>query len=124
MATPEITRQHDETLMEEIIGETCENFIAVYDEYYLIFYIKLSGSYHRFYTDAGLLFWRSGESPDEDDDLYGGGRYVDLGEKYDLVGRSVERIAYANDHLEVKFSNGLGLLFVSGVDDVGARMIE
>jgi hypothetical protein len=96
--------------MDEIIGETCENFIAVNDENYLIFYIKLSGSYHRFFADAGLLFWRSGETADEVDDLYGGGSYVDLGEKYDLVGRSVERIAYANDHLEVKFSNGLGRL--------------
>ena len=124
----EITRQHDDTSMTEIVGECCQDFIVVYDEddeICEIFYLKLSHISHRFYNDAGLLFWRSGENPDEDDDLYGGNcSYTDLGKKYDIVGSLIESISYQNDHLEMKFSNGVRLLFESGVDDVGSRLIE
>jgi hypothetical protein len=82
--------------------------------------------------DAGLLFWHSGESPDEEDDLYGGEgdeifgvfEYVDLGAKYGLVGALIERIVFKDDRLELKFSNGAKLLFDEGIDDVGARLIE
>lgn len=122
----EITRQHDETSMTEIVGQNCERFIAVCnnDEMYNIFYLELSNVYHRFFLDAGLLFWRSGENPDEEDDLYGGDRYVDLGREYDLVGSSVASIIFQNDRLEMKFSNDVSLSFEGGVDDVGARMIR
>ena len=122
----EITRQHDETSMTEVAGQNCERFIAVCnnDEIYYIFYLKLSNVYHRFFLDAGNLFWRSGENPDEEDDLDGGDRYVDLGREYDLVGSSVSSIIFQNDRLEMKFSNDVSLLFEEGINDVGARMIR
>lgn len=126
MTKSEISRQHDDTSMTELVGFACQNLIAVCegdDDNYIIFYLKLADCWHRFFLDAGLLFWRSDNEPDADDDLGDDGRYVDLGNAYGIVGASVESIVFQNDLLEMKFSNGARLLFESNFE-CGARLIK
>lgn len=122
-----ITRQHLETRMTEIFGKACESFVAVFDQetaLYSPFYMTISGVSHRFFLDAGLLFWSSHREPDEDDDLLDSDVYVDFGKQYDLAGSRIESVDFAHDLLSMRFSNGVRLNFMGGVDECGGRLIE
>ncbi|MGH6650376.1 MAG: hypothetical protein ACREB7_04510 [Sphingopyxis sp.] len=113
--------------MTEIFGKLCENFVAVSNQesaIYSLFYMTISGVSHRFFLDAGALFWSSGMEPDEDDDLLEGDVYVDFAKQYDLAGSRIESIDFANDLLRMRFANGVRLNFACGVDECGGRLID
>lgn len=71
----EVIRQHESTTLVELEDAECENFVGVHDrtaDHYEVFYLVSNGVSHRFFLNAGLLFWRSHQNRDSDDDLVRG----------------------------------------------------
>jgi hypothetical protein len=89
-----------------------------------LLYLELSGVWHRFYLDAGLLFWEEGACPDPDDDLLEGERYVDLGEALCVVGVAIGDIEMNDSQLMLRFENGARLVLRSMAQDVGTEVVE
>ncbi len=110
-----IRRQDFSTQIHELRGDRCEQFLAVAScENPLIlplFYLKVNGRWHRFYLDAGLLFWAEGEAPDEDDDLLDNEYYRDIGHDFQVVGIPIHTITFAECVLTLAFANGMTLVF-------------
>ena len=121
-----ICRQHEATHVIELRGKRCFIFQAVYsvaDKKYGPFYLKAAETWHRFYLDAGLLFWEEGIAPDLEDDLFEGDEYVDLGEFIPAVGSIITRIEMADGILVMQFEKGPTLEFKTDVEEVGALRI-
>jgi len=123
----EIYRQDCNTDVDEVIGHVCEEFLEVRgieegEPHY--FYLKLSGLYHRFSLDAGLLFWRSHQEPDPEYDLDLDCRYVNLGEELKVIGVAVEKVHMGEDRLDMVFGNGVRLEIQSlfAQDNDGMRL--
>lgn len=74
--------------------------------------------------DAGLLFWRSHEPPDEEEDIFEGEEYSDLGIQLNVIGYRFKKI-YMNstNTLSIKFSNGGKLVLQNNADDE-TRIVE
>ena len=87
-------------------------------------YIQLSGVWHRFYIDAGCLFWAEGHAPEPEDDLLDGDIYVDLGESLHVIDTTVSSIRMADCELLVEFGNGGRLELREAVQDEGTRILE
>lgn len=85
--TESVTRQHESTSMGEVRGAVCHAFLVVRmapSERRGTCYLLLDGEWHRFFLDAGLLFWRSGSEPNTDDDLGEGEYYIDMMRSLDV----------------------------------------
>jgi len=122
-----IHRQHESTSIPELRNALCSAFKAVScagGERYGIFFIELSGVWHRFYLDAGLLFWEEGKTPDPSEDLLEGERYTDMGKDLQIVGSAICEITMFNSQLTLQFDNGARLTLRNGVDDDGAEIGE
>ena len=121
-----IIRQHESTTLVELVGKVCEDFVGVYDrvgDRYEVFYMKMEGVSHRFFLDAGLLFWRSHQSYDPDNDLFDGGEYVNLGLQGGVVGEKVKSISMEDSVLTLEFENGASMIFGNDVQGSGAKQI-
>jgi len=89
-----------------------------------MFYLTAAGVSHRFYQDAGLLFWGSDESLDPEYDLCFGESYEDLGELLNANGARILDISFKDFVLVMKFENGARIAFTAGIDDVGSECTE
>lgn len=104
-----VSRQHDETQVPEVYGIPCSIFHAVYgskSHYLGPMYLKLHDTWHRFYLDAGLLFWKEGEEPDPDDDLLDDDKYLDWGQQLGVVGNALSEVSMKDSTLILRFDNG------------------
>lgn len=104
-----VVRQHDETQVPEVCGIPCSTFHVVYskDSVIEVLYLKLDDTWHRFFLDAGCLFWREGEQPDEDNDLLDGDEYLDWGQQLGVVGVALSEVSMMkNSTLTLRFDNG------------------
>ena len=122
-----IRRQHENTSFPELRGACCSAFRAVIcerDQRLGLLYIQLSGVWHRFYLDAGLLFWEEGSSPDPEDDVLEGERYTDLGEALCVVGIAIEEIDMHDSQLTLQFENEARLVLRNRAQDVGTEVVE
>ncbi len=122
-----IRRQHEATVMSEIEGAVCAEFLAVVgsNETLRLLYIVLNGAWHRFYLDAGLLFWAEGEEPDPEDELLEDEVFVDLAEKLRCKGDAVRDVTFGNGTLRMEFARGSRLRLHDGVrDDCGGTVEE
>ncbi|CAN5629439.1 hypothetical protein BH09VER1_BH09VER1_14630 [soil metagenome] len=120
-----ISRQHETTTLEELEGKLCSEFLVVYDaklKKYGCCYMNVEGVFHRFYLDAGLLFWRSHRSPDPENDLGEGDCYVDFGKKFKVAGINVVNISMGNCRLDIRFENGVEILLKNEVQGIGAEL--
>ena len=118
-----IARQDAETDIAELLGHTCEQLVVVpADGEILVFYARVDGSWHRFYLEAGLLFWREGSRPDSEEDLDGEESYSDLSAELNLTGASFTALGFHEGFLELGFSNGARLVFSEGRR--GAKVVE
>lgn len=101
-------------------------FIATTDGTRLhILYMCVGDVWHRFYLDAGILFWGTGRAPNHEDDLGDGEEYFDLLTALDVSGIPLGTIVMSDDcRLLIPFSNGAKLLLHAGVMDVGASIEE
>ena len=127
MTTRKIRRQDEITSIPELRGARCSAFKAVQDDtagFVGPLYIELAGAWHRFYLDAGLLFWEQGQTPDPDDDLLDGEAYTDLVTALRVKGEAVSEIGMADCLLSIKFENGARLVLKHGVQDDGTQIIE
>lgn len=80
-------------------------------------YIRLDDQWHRFYLDAGLLFWEEGSAPDEANDLLTDEIYVDWGKQLLVIGIAVSEIAMADSTLILRFQNGATAVLKRGPQD-------
>jgi hypothetical protein len=87
-------------------------------------YIELAGASHRFFLDAGILFWEEGLSPDPEDDLVDDEAYTDFGAALCVEGVAISEIDMADCLLTLKFTNGASLVLKHGVQDEGTQVIE
>ncbi len=115
-----ITRQHETTSLPELYGVRCSTFKVVClrkNEDIGPLYLHLGGTWHRFFLDAGLLFWKEGQHPEEDDDLLDGERYVDWGKRLHIVGVAISELSMADSTLTLGFENGAEVVLHHGVGD-------
>lgn len=127
MTTHGTHRQHEDTSLPELRGARCSAFCAVTDEqkqHLNVLYLQLSGTWHRFYLDAGLLFWEEGSGPEPEDELLEGERYTDLGETLRVIGASIDEINMRDSQLTLQFQNGARLVLSNGPQDDGTEVIE
>lgn len=120
-----VTRQHDTTTLKELEGNVCEKFVGVFardTDNYIIFYMVLDGVSHRFFLDAGILFWTSHED-DSDDDLFDGDKSIDLGFRNGVLGEKVDYISIDECVLTLRFRNGKEIEFTNTVRGCGATLI-
>jgi hypothetical protein len=118
-----VVRQHAETELTELLGHTCEQLVVVpADDELLVFYARIDGAWHRFFLEAGLLFWREGGRPDSEEDLDGEESYTDLSAELNLTGASFSTLAFRDGFLEMGFSNGARIVCTEGRR--GARVVE
>src|ERR1041385_8451894 len=100
-----IQRQHERTSFPELRGAVCSGFKAVADEqckFYSLFFIRFTEIWHRFYLDAGLLFWEEGTGPDPENDLLDGEHYADIGEQLCAIGVPITDIEMADSRLTMQ----------------------
>jgi hypothetical protein len=118
-----LTRQDADTDVNELLGLTCEQLVVVpSDGEILVFYARVDGGWHRFYLEAGLLFWREGSRPDSEEDLDGEESYSDISAELNLTGASFITLGYHDGLLELAFSNGARILCSEGKR--GAKVVE
>ncbi|MEN3749077.1 hypothetical protein TPR58_18025 [Sphingomonas sp. HF-S3] len=96
---------------------TCEGFFAFRRNIdFHIMYIRLSGSFHRFYFDDGELFWDEGGWPDADSELGEGEEYEDLTDIIKVRGRQIHYIENNNLVFRITFTDGYEFLFKYSVE--------
>jgi hypothetical protein len=118
-----LTRQDADTDMSELLGSTLEQLVVVPAEgEILVFYARVDGAWHRFYLEAGLLFWREGSRPDSEEDLDGEESYSDISAELNLTGASFTALGFHDGFLELAFSNGARLVCSEGKR--GAKIVE
>lgn len=114
-----VSRQHEVTRVWEVEGRVCLELRAVYDEKSdgigPLYLLTEEGQWHRFYLDAGLLFWREGEAPDSEDDLLYDKVYISLADELRVKGNKIRRVEMDNSELCVLFDNGARLRIFCGV---------
>lgn len=115
-----IFRQHETTRIVELEGVTCEVFRAVRpitDANSLsILYLQTQNVWHRFYLDAGLLFWKEGAAPDPDDDLGDDEYYCDMADALKVKDVAIRSIIMAEDVCTIEFANEAVLVLQHEVD--------
>jgi hypothetical protein len=122
-----IRLQHETATVSELRGATCSAFRAIEDSntgFLGPLYLEASGTWHRFYLDAGLLFWQEGSEPEPEDDLLDGERYIDLAASLGVVGQGLADIEMRDSQLRVEFQNGARLRLEHGPRGDGTSIIE
>jgi hypothetical protein len=107
-----IVLQDADVTVSELHGRTCSAFRAVGcpgDTIFGLFYLRVEDTWHRFFLDAGLLFWHEGPAPDPEDDLGEGDRYVDLGTELGATGARIAVVEMRDGHFRIEFANGARL---------------
>ena len=123
-----ITRQHSETEVRELYGKNCEKIIAVVDldrptVVYLI-YLEVNEIWHRFYLDAGLLFWDEGTSPNKEEDILDDEDYLDLGTQFKFVGKTFSLIKMEERELVIYFDDNTGLQITEKEDESHFKILS
>ena len=116
---PPVRRQHETTSIPELVGLECSAFDIVQNRETGCVgpaYLLLGGRWHRFFLDAGLLFWEEGPCPDPDDDLLENENYFDLGHALGVIGAPVQAIEMHECVFTIGFATGARLVLQSDVD--------
>ena len=121
LKTMNLTRQHAETELPELYGQPCQKLQVIRSKdapcRVSIFYLRASDVWHRFYLDAGLLFWSEGSPPTHDDDLLDGEERVEMGDAWGLTGYDIEHVSFGGEGLLFRCSNGRGFRAVADTLD-------
>ena len=77
-----VVRQDEETTVPEVCGIPISEFKVYFHSESTIevgvLFLKLGDNWHRFFLDAGLLFWKNA-APDPENDLDDGQDYINWG---------------------------------------------
>ncbi|NJK31242.1 MAG: hypothetical protein HC927_01845 [Deltaproteobacteria bacterium] len=119
-------RQAASTSLPELHSADCSAFTSITDtaNFVGLLYIRLRGTWHRFFLDAGLLFWDEGPSPDPEADLLEGETYTDLADTLRINGAAIDEIVMHDSHLRITFTNGAKLVLQQGPGDEETRIVE
>jgi hypothetical protein len=104
-----VTRQHDKTEIIEIEEKICEKLIAVGKSLNLplsFMFILVSGVWHRFYLETGVLFWVEGVTPDVEEDLCAGDKYLNLLCDSRIENAMLKSVKMENGVLTISFIEG------------------
>lgn len=108
----DVIRQHSETEIPEVYGQTCQKFIVTrqkkHPDRVSLLYLLLDGVWHRFFLDAGLVHWRQGSPSRTDDAPILTEEQVDLSARWKFSGLVVEHISFREERLTVRFVGGQG----------------
>jgi hypothetical protein len=125
--TNTILRQHETTSIPELRGARCLSFLAVQNASNGLIgplFLELDAAWHRFYLDAGLLFWEQGIELDTEQEVLAEERVVDLGRALGTIGAAVEEIEMRDCQLRLVFDRGARLVLRHGVRDDGTTVVE
>lgn len=103
-----ISRQHETTRVSEVEGQICADFRAVYDHSdgsIGPLYLLIDERWHRFYLDAGVLFWQEGQAPEPENDLLDEDVYLSLAEELCVRGARIRQVEMDNCELLIVFEN-------------------
>jgi hypothetical protein len=124
---------HDQ--IPELAGGTCRSLIV--QEYWYegelvseanVLFLQLDEGWHRFFIDAGVVFWQAVAGPEAPPDSglhrY---RHTDFGSRHDLVGRKLERVCTADlpdgGEIQIAFEGGRRLV-LQNVNDESSLVVE
>ena len=127
MSSDPIYRQDEETSIPELYGQRCTAFGAVVrsrDAHWGPVHLQLDGRWHRFYLDAGLLFWVEIPAPTIEDDLSDGETYQDIGASLRVLGAFVAKIEMHDCTFVLEFGTGARVVLRCRVEDDGAEVLE
>lgn len=119
-------RQHAETEISEIIGDTVECLLAVKgntDDDVISLYILVRGIWLRVFLDAGLLFLDISDSPDAEDDLDEGASYWDLSETYGIKAEEISAANMKHGVFRLAFKSGAEFAFEQIGEETKLRFI-
>jgi hypothetical protein len=80
--------------------------------------------WHRFYLDAGLLFWEEGVAPDPDDEVLEGETLEDVGRGLGIVGVPILKIEMSAGRFVVGFGGGGRIVLECGEEDDSGHIVE
>ncbi len=120
----------------EIAGRACRALTAqeywhrgaLVDEANVLFLQLEDGVWHRFFIDAGVVFWKTVDAPSSPPDN-GNDRYPskDIGARHGLTGRSLRRVGTVDlpggGELRLEFDGGPTLI-LRNVDDCSSLVIQ
>jgi hypothetical protein len=87
-------------------------------------YLRFEDNWHRFYLDAGLLFWAEGTKPDREDDLLDDEIYVDWCELLGVRAVSITGIEMHDSILVLSFENGASVVLKHGPADEATAIVQ
>jgi hypothetical protein len=122
-----ISRQSGTTSLPELRGLPCSEFLAVADRdagLLTLLHLRLGTVWHRFFLDAGLLFWAEGSAPDAGDDLLDGEEHLDLAVALRIRGVAVHAITMRDGLLTLEFGNSARLVLRHEMDGTGGVVQE
>ena len=102
-----------ESGVDAISGHHCSSFFGIRsesDSSLELLFLQVEGIWHRFYLDAGLLFWEETEGPDPEEDLLEGERYFELASELHVAGARISEFRMSDNRLTLQFENGARLL--------------
>ena len=125
--TDKINRQHSETEISEIVGDSVDKMLAVKGaskDTIVLLYVLLRGLWLRLFLDEGVLFADICDEPDVDDDLEEGDEYLDLTAVYDLCGQVVSKASMKRGVFQLSFKSGVEMLFEQDGEETKFRKLE
>jgi hypothetical protein len=86
------------------------------------------GTWHRFFIDAGVVFWRTVDRPDAPrDDGVHHDRHKDFGSAHNLIGRRIQRVTTVDlpggGEIRIDFEGG-STVVLRNVDDQSSLVVE
>jgi hypothetical protein len=124
-----VGRQDEETTVPEVCGIPISEFkVYFHSEDPInvgVLYLRLGDNWHRFYLDAGLLFWQNRDAvPDPDDDLEDGQDYINWGEELGVIGVALSEVDFRDLTLTMRFENGAEVVLQDFIREVETRVMR
>lgn len=120
-----VVRQDEETTVPEVCGIPISEFkVYFHSESPIevgVLFLKLGDNWHRFFLDAGLLFWKNA-APDPENDLDDGQDYINWGEELKVIGATLSEVDFRDEILRMRFDNGAEVVLQDFIREVETRI--
>ena len=120
-----VVRQDEETTVPEVCGTPISEFkVYFHSEDPIevgVLFLRLGDIWHRFFLDAGLLFWKNA-APDPENDLDDGQDYINWGEELKVIGATLSEVDFRDEILRMRFDNGAEVVIQDFIREVETRI--